>query len=401
MEKKTIEKIKETVKQAQQQTSDGWVNLASVGSILNDHGINYKNLGFAKLREMFEGPDLKGLFKIKKEDLNGVPPIFYVKLNQSSNIETNNYARLNQKNYPQLWEWAYFFDYSGALQELKNLALEEKWYYKQPDPKSPDPILFKYIKYTFYRLQREDKIIYSGNFAAFNTGLVNELYEPIYALFDKNKNPDRQPYHFLNFCVAGVDKAGKNLTEHFNPLPEKAVYFQSSADYIFDASIQPHMDWDHIILERTERLPLNFLEEYCPKDFEWKNPREMEKEQKIEYFKQLAKAIHEDQFTYRKIKGQMTSALDTAMKRASWNYKTAIPQYYPTNNSTSLLLPLALKDEQTIDLALVIEKQSSGNYLGHTVLPLSWAYSNARLITRPDSDWLSTDQITQEDDEME
>ena len=97
----------------------------------------------------------------------------------------------------------------------------------------------------------------------------------------------------------------------------------------------------------------------------------------------------------------MTSALDTAMKRASWNYKTAIPQYYPTNNSTSLLLPLALKDEQTIDLALVIEKQSSGNYLGHTVLPLSWAYSNARLITRPDSDWLSTDQITQEDDEME
>ena len=97
----------------------------------------------------------------------------------------------------------------------------------------------------------------------------------------------------------------------------------------------------------------------------------------------------------------MKNALETAIKRANWNYKTAIPQYYPTHDSTSLLLPLALKDERTIDLALVVEKQASGNYQGHTVLPLAWAYSNARLITRPDSDWLSTDRIDQEDDEME
>jgi hypothetical protein len=29
------------------------------------------------------------------------------------------------------------------------------------------------------------------------------------------------------------------------------------------------------------------------------------------------------------------------------------------------------------------------------VLPLDWAYTNARLICRPDSDWLTPDEITE------
>jgi hypothetical protein len=62
----------------------------------------------------------------------------------------------------------------------------------------------------------------------------------------------------------------------------------------------------------------------------------------------------------------------------------------------SLLLPLSLIDDELIDLALVTEKTKSGSYLGHTILPLGWAYSNARLITRPDSDWLVAEKIEME-----
>ncbi|MDR2006776.1 MAG: DUF3825 domain-containing protein [Acidaminococcales bacterium] len=59
----------------------------------------------------------------------------------------------------------------------------------------------------------------------------------------------------------------------------------------------------------------------------------------------------------------------------------------------SLLLPLSLTDDDVVDLALVTEKATAGNYLGHTILLLDWAYGNARLITRPDSDWLVAEQI--------
>jgi hypothetical protein len=46
-------------------------------------------------------------------------------------------------------------------------------------------------------------------------------------------------------------------------------------------------------------------------------------------------------------------------------------------------------------MALAVEKTASGSYLGHTMLPLDWAYKNARLVCRPDSDWLDTEEIAQ------
>ena len=58
-----------------------------------------------------------------------------------------------------------------------------------------------------------------------------------------------------------------------------------------------------------------------------------------------------------------------------------------------MLLPLALADEDHVDLALVVERQPSGSYQGQTILPLDIAYSNSRLVARPDSDWLQTDTI--------
>lgn len=61
-----------------------------------------------------------------------------------------------------------------------------------------------------------------------------------------------------------------------------------------------------------------------------------------------------------------------------------------------LLLPLALEDKKRIDVALVcnhVYKPEEGvnNYEGRTIFTLQMAYNNARLITRPDSDWLMAD----------
>ena len=92
--------------------------------------------------------------------------------------------------------------------------------------------------------------------------------------------------------------------------------------------------------------------------------------------------------------------MDITKKRVEWNYKTAIPVYYPTENRGALLLPLALVQQNHVDLALVVEWQpQSERYQGETILPLNIAYSNSRLITRPDSDWLRMDQITAGDAE--
>ena len=40
------------------------------------------------------------------------------------------------------------------------------------------------------------------------------------------------------------------------------------------------------------------------------------------------------------------------------------------------------------ELALVLSKMPGGYYQGHTCLTMEMAYNNARLIARPESNWL-------------
>lgn len=61
-------------------------------------------------------------------------------------------------------------------------------------------------------------------YAAFNTGLVDKKYEYIYALFTRSKTA-KFYWYLCRFVVAGED-LGKQLVKVFNPLPERADYFQ-------------------------------------------------------------------------------------------------------------------------------------------------------------------------------
>ena len=377
---------------------DGWADLALIGKSLSIKGINYKAFGFLKLKEFIQ--DFEPDIEIKIDTSHEVP-ILYARIASISSTKKTVKPSI-QKNNKSLLGWAWMGNYKDVILNLKNLALKERWYYKTQNPKFPYPILVKYLTYTFYRLSSENnavlnKIVVSDKYAAFNTGLVDKRYEPIFALFEKNKVPGKQKWYFHEFCIPGEDKAGKILTSYFNPLPKRAHYFNHISDMVYDINApEPQLDWSHIILENIARFPFEFMVENCPKDFELQDTTKMTIVEQDNYFKLLAGAIENDSKVYRAIKNRLKDSVDLALKRIQWNYKTAIPMYYPKTNKVSLLLPLALMDDEIIDLALVIERTHSGNYLGHTILPLAWAYSNARLITRPDSDWLIAEQIGQQ-----
>jgi hypothetical protein len=376
---------------------DGWTDLAVVGKPLTDNGVNYKALGYMKLRELLE--EFIDSIEIKRDETTHKVPVLYAR-KKSSNKTTQ------QKSKPQLGvritqipnnllQWAYMGDFRQVVNDLKNMALKERWFYKSQNPAFPFPILSKYLTYTFFRLSKETgKIIMTDQYAAFNTGLVNNLYEPIYALFEKNKIQDRQEWYFHEFCISGVGKAGKILASYFNPLPQRAHFFNDPSELIYDSNAtEPQLNWNHIILDNVSRLPIEFLEENKPADFLFRDTSIMSTIDKADYFSSLASAIENDSKKFRAIKNRFADSLQLALKRVQWNFKTAIPMYYPQNNKMSLLLPLSLLDDEIIDLALVTERTQSGSYLGHTILPLDWAYSNARLVTRPDSDWLVAEKI--------
>lgn len=287
------------------------------------------------------------------------------------------------------------------LAALANMALEERWFFgTTSDPRHPFPILENYLKFTFFRLRREGKVAEatspSGKWAAFNTGLVDKLYDPIFALFQENDRKELKPWKFYAFCVPGKGQAGKQLTSVFDPLPEPASYFESNFDMLLDTSKDIHVDYDHVILDGVsrDRFPSAFLEEYPPKNFAWKDYTTLERNDREQFLTELAQAIDGDVQTMRAIKRRLEDAKLLAEKRTRWNYKTAIPQYFPRQDVMSLLLPLAIVDDEKVDLALVVTRNPSGSYQGRTVFPLDWAYQNARLVCRPDSDWLVTERVT-------
>ncbi len=331
--------------------------------------------------------------------------------NQSERITITN---TDPDNAPLLYHWAFIHD--DKYDQLAALALEEKWYYGNSVGKSGKnhPLLRNYLNYTFKRLWYEQKILITDEvedntgkktrYAAFNTGLVDRMYSDIYALLKKNPKEGKQPWLLSKFVVAG-ENAGKIFIRYFDKNPERADYFENRIEnMLFDPKgMEPSCDYEHMLTEHLGRFPKEFLEDNCfPASFltidgvtlDMACAPGVDKEVSEKYFGSLGTKVKNDTRTFRRMKNRLEDAVALAVKRVSWNYKTAIPMYSFTKNAGCLLLPLSLVEEDgKADLAVVMSKQPSGRYQGETVLTLEQAYLNSRLVSRPDSDWLRTEFI--------
>lgn len=244
-----------------------------------------------------------------------------------------------------LFQFSWFPDFNKSIQELKALAMNENWDHCK-NPTGRNPILVNYVHHTFDKIQNEGKIEVDGEFSCFNTGLVTENQEEIYGYFQNNKRPGTTiPYYFI-----GWRKSSDRDLSKFSKLGEIASYISDPSDLIYDTKLELRTNIDHIIQDNKTRFPNPFdtMDNYL-----------------------LSNILH--------------GTIEDAKRRVKRNYKTAIPQYY--NGKLQLLLPLCLKSKANADLALVIEKEN-GVYCASTCLTLDMAINNARLIAKPDDEWL-------------
>lgn len=305
-------------------------------------------------------------------------------------------------NPVDLWDWAYLYCWKDWLAKLAETALPEKWDFSPNDRDEKDDrpryaILASYLKYTFWRLEHEEKVredLASG-FAAFNTGLVNRSYEPIFACFGANdRDGARQKWVLLGFYGAGEGRVGDRLVRTFNPLPKRARYLRRLEDVLYDVDQVPFLDYNHILLDNIDRLPRKLLDRELSDSPEcivrvsaaFDGATSDEKREKA--FDKLRGLIASDRVHWLRLKNALDTAVDLALERVKWSYRTAVPAYYPRVNSVNLLLPLDLTEDEEPDMALVLERTDSGSYIGQTILTTQMAYCDARLICRPGVDWL-------------
>jgi hypothetical protein len=244
--------------------------------------------------------------------------------------------------------------------DLARAAAPEDW---NDEAGERPAILISYYKYYARRVREEERWLEARSpsgetLAAFQTGLLSRRSEPLYAVLEANREPDRQPWVHKEWATASSARLGAFAVEELT----RATFFSDPRELVYDPRLRIRADVEKMAEEHVNRYPAALRA----------NP------------------------TLRRVALEAAVSVAEATARADW--RVAVPQFYwPAPDApgrVQLLLPLALTEPGHIDLALALDRvedrDAAGEpaYRAYAVLPLGWAYRNARLMSRPESSWL-------------
>jgi len=280
------------------------------------------------------------------------------------------------KDQPLERVFAHFYPVQGNYDEPFRLIAKhtidgyDAWGFNQEKfkvkyPYTEVPKLKNYLNYTFIRL-RELEHGEPGRYflcsddqdwICFNTGLQNHHGADLLATFQKYKpkadSPERiVPDWVSKGCYASNDQPYR---VHFGKqIPDIAWYSMDGKDYIFDLSYTIDKDtFDHLFDRAKQRAGLpNASDEV--------------------------------------VRNYLRGTLENLIPKIRRNYKVAIPVYYVDEKRMQLLLPfISASDSNNVSCFLVERDDANKNYRLKTIFDLDQAYFSARLITRPDREWLN------------
>lgn len=269
-------------------------------------------------------------------------------------VDKNDSIGINDKevnNYMDIYDYMYWRDYNAQIQALAEKALPEKWSFEDKEDNS---ILKNYLKYTFNKLQDEGKVIETDTYCVFNTGLFSHYYVPIYVYGELNKNTAENAarWYFKGF----KDEYELGNMDIESDFPERADYFSNPDRLVFNWHYKINVNYKHILddLNTSQRLPDSIKNSDTPLE-------------------------------------TLSGVITKAIQKVTANYKLAVPHYY--QNKIQLLIPLYFGKNKNPSIALVLNLMKNGYYQATTCLSMEMAYMDARLIAKPESNWLIAENI--------
>lgn len=269
-------------------------------------------------------------------------------------VDKNDSIGINDKevnNYMDIYDYMYWGDYNAQIQALAEKALPEKWSFEDKEDNS---ILKNYLKYTFNKLQDEGKVIETDTYCVFNTGLFSHYYVPIYVYGELNKNTAENAarWYFKGF----KDEYELGNMDIESDFPERADYFSNPDRLVFNWHYKINVNYKHILddLNTSQRLPDSIKNSDTPLE-------------------------------------TLSGVITKAIQKVTANYKLAVPHYY--QNKIQLLIPLYFGKNKNPSIALVLNLMKNGYYQATTCLSMEMAYMDARLIAKPESNWLIAENI--------
>ena len=249
-----------------------------------------------------------------------------------------------------IFNYAYCGTKEDFLSTMKNLSLlveDEPWTLNENEPYG---VLRKYILGTFKQCYSQDKILMTddGNYSCFNTGLLTPNGNDVLCVFQKNWKPDVQPWVLRYF----TDKTDRKYMDIFPCVPNLASYTSNYEELYFNPNYSLTINSDHILDDHWDRI-----HEVVP----------------------LPKNI---------VKALIEGAIEETKRKIKRNLRLVVPQYY--NGKIMYLVPIniPIDDEKNITMALAVELTNHNQYRANTIFTKEMAYEKARLLMKPESNWL-------------
>ena len=259
-------------------------------------------------------------------------------------------------------------DFDAPFVAIAERTFEGKdaWYFTQPKfenrYRNKPPKLRNYLQYTFARLKELEQgepgsYIVEGadqNWACFNSGLQDKHSADLFCIFERYHGTNRDTAS--DWVYKGTETARSPVFRlHFGlRQPRLAWYSNDSRDYVLNTDYTLDTDiFEHMFDRAKERSGF-------PPD-----------------------ASDES------VRNYLRGAIENLIPKIRRNYKTAIPVYYIGEARMQLLLPFHSSNGTDISCFLVQRDDANRCYSIMTILDMDQAYFNARLITRPDKEWLN------------
>lgn len=245
-------------------------------------------------------------------------------------------------------------DLNRKLHYLTTITDPEQWYFDQKNGEKFS-IIFYYVTHTFDRCLNQEKIIIdsSEQFACFNTGLLDSQGNEIYGIFTKSTTFSLEDKRTNYWYLKGFFKENERF---FNDTglrkPPLATYYTDYNSLYFNPCLDISVNFDHIYNDNFERLPIAL------------------KQLEID----LARQVFEGFLSHTK-------------KKIHRNDRIPVPQFY--RDKIMFLIPIKILGEIMV---IAVEKFDQ-QYLANTVLNFEMAYNCARLLNKPESNWLLPSKI--------
>lgn len=271
------------------------------------------------------------------------------------------------------------------LDKLKEMSIVENWNFSSYKSGISQPILKNYLEHSYYQAFYEDKISINTNeqTACINSGLLDPYFNEIYIVCDIEEPANPNILFARILTNPRIMKSSDRLfSRYVKNIPQPPAFYKDLTELIFDCDTASQQDGisladRHIFEDNIERIN-NSLSPGKPK---------------YDVKTNISSCIQ-----------AFEASLRYSLSLAKRNYKLVAPQFWAETGKIQFLMPIYLEgkcEEQKGDrkevslpnVALCLEKNENGRYLGTSILSLDMAYQNARLIAKPDSFWLEPQKI--------